>query len=50
MYLQQGLNSTVGKSIVHDFLKFNWPWITNQQKNNNWGSLTSNLLLVGMEG
>ena len=33
-----------------DFLHFNWPWLNMQQQKNNWGPLTSNLLLVGMEG
>lgn len=50
VYLQQGLNNTVGQAIVMDFLQFNWQWLNMQQKNNNWGPLTSNLLLVGMEG
>ncbi|XP_076041763.1 hypoxia-inducible factor 1-alpha inhibitor-like [Oratosquilla oratoria] len=50
LYLQQGLNNTVGHAIVVDFLQFNWQWLNIQQKKNNWGPLTSNLLLVGMEG
>ncbi|KAK3860345.1 hypothetical protein Pcinc_033598 [Petrolisthes cinctipes] len=50
VYLQQGLNNTVGQGIVVDFLQFNWQWLNIQQKTNNWGPLTSNLLLVGMEG
>ncbi|XP_074647580.1 hypoxia-inducible factor 1-alpha inhibitor-like [Tubulanus polymorphus] len=50
MYLQQPLNDRVGDAIVQDFLSFNWNWVTSQQKRNNWGPLTSNLLLVGMEG
>uniref|UniRef100_UPI00398F5827 hypoxia-inducible factor 1-alpha inhibitor isoform X2 n=1 Tax=Pristiophorus japonicus TaxID=55135 RepID=UPI00398F5827 len=49
-YLQQTLNDTVGKKIVMDFLGFNWNWINKQQTKRNWGQLTSNLLLVGMEG
>ncbi|KAK8719971.1 hypothetical protein OTU49_013655, partial [Cherax quadricarinatus] len=49
-YLQQGLNNTVGQGIVMDFLQFNWQWLNVQQKRHNWGPLTSNLLLVGMEG
>ncbi|KAK6169076.1 hypothetical protein SNE40_020197 [Patella caerulea] len=49
-YLQQALNDSVGKSIVVDFVKFNWSWITEQQKKYKWGALTSNLLLVGMDG
>ncbi|XP_013890051.1 hypoxia-inducible factor 1-alpha inhibitor [Austrofundulus limnaeus] len=50
VYLQQTLNDTVGKKIVVDFLGFNWNWINKQQAKRNWGPLTSNLLLVGMEG
>ncbi|XP_069096461.1 hypoxia-inducible factor 1-alpha inhibitor [Pleurodeles waltl] len=49
-YLQQTLNDTVGKNIVVDFLGFNWNWINKQQAKHNWGQLTSNLLLIGMEG
>ncbi|XP_053380644.1 hypoxia-inducible factor 1-alpha inhibitor-like [Mercenaria mercenaria] len=50
IYLQQALNDSVGKTIVYDFVNFNWGWLNEQQKLNNWGPLTSNLLLVGMEG
>lgn len=50
LYLQQALNDGVGKRIVIDFLGFNWTWINDQQKRNNWGQLTSNLLLIGQEG
>lgn len=50
VYLQQTLNDTVGKKIVLDFLGFNWNWINKQQAQRNWGPLTSNLLLIGMEG
>ncbi|KAL4239511.1 Hypoxia-inducible factor 1-alpha inhibitor [Mactra antiquata] len=50
IYLQQALNDSVGPNIVTDFIKFNWKWVTDQQKTNKWGPLTSNLLLVGMEG
>lgn len=50
VYLQQTLNDTVGKKIVLDFLGFNWNWINKQQAQRNWGQLTSNLLLIGMEG
>lgn len=50
MYLQQSLNNTVGPRIVQDFTAFNWTWVTEQQRKNKWGPLTSNLLLVGMEG
>nr|AKC54668.1 hypoxia-inducible factor 1-alpha inhibitor [Macrobrachium nipponense] len=49
VYLQQGLNNTFGRGIVLDFLQFNWQWLNVQQKKHNWGPLTSNLLLVGME-
>ncbi|XP_071455376.1 hypoxia-inducible factor 1-alpha inhibitor-like [Hetaerina americana] len=50
MYLQQALNNTVGPAIVEDFLKFNWDWINAEQKSHSWGHLTSNLLLIAMEG
>lgn len=50
VYLQQTLNDTVGKKIVVDFLGFNWNWINKQQAKRSWGQLTSNLLLIGMEG
>lgn len=50
VYLQQALNEGVGKKIVADFLGFNWSWVTEQQKKNKFGPLTSNLLLIGMEG
>uniref|UniRef100_A0A8C9WTL0 Hypoxia-inducible factor 1-alpha inhibitor n=1 Tax=Scleropages formosus TaxID=113540 RepID=A0A8C9WTL0_SCLFO len=50
VYLQQTLNDTVGRKIVMDFLGFNWNWINKQQAKRNWGQLTSNLLLIGMEG
>ncbi|KAK9400556.1 hypoxia-inducible factor 1-alpha inhibitor, partial [Crotalus adamanteus] len=50
LYLQQTLNDTVGRKIVVDFLGFNWNWINRQQVKRGWGQLTSNLLLIGMEG
>ncbi|XP_072050886.1 hypoxia-inducible factor 1-alpha inhibitor-like [Amphiura filiformis] len=50
VYLQQALNDTVGKKIVDDFVKFNWSWVTDQQKRHGWGPLTSNLLLIAPPG
>ncbi|XP_014772373.1 hypoxia-inducible factor 1-alpha inhibitor [Octopus bimaculoides] len=50
LYLQQPLTEGVGDKIVQDFVSFNWRWISMQQKENNWGPLSSNLLLVGMAG
>lgn len=50
LYLQQGLNNTVGIAIVEDFLSFDWEFCMNKQVKHNWGPLTSNLLLIGMEG
>lgn len=50
LYLQQTLNNTVGAAIVKDYINFNWSWIRRQQLANQWGSLTSNLLLVAMHG
>ncbi|KAK7112810.1 hypoxia-inducible factor 1-alpha inhibitor-like [Littorina saxatilis] len=49
-YLQQSLNDSVGPQIVQDFAAFNWKWISDERAKNNWGALTSNLLLVGMDG
>ncbi|XP_033124558.1 hypoxia-inducible factor 1-alpha inhibitor-like [Anneissia japonica] len=49
-YLQQTLTEGVGRKIVEDFIKFNWTWVTDQQKRSGWGPLTSNLLLIGMDG
>lgn len=50
MYLQQGLNNTVGPAIVQDFLNFDWSFCNGKQAKHNWGPLTSNLLLISMEG
>lgn len=50
LYLQQPLNDTVGKQVVDDFLAFNWQWIMKIQRDNNWGRLTSNLLLISTKG
>nr|XP_039272674.1 hypoxia-inducible factor 1-alpha inhibitor-like [Styela clava] len=50
LYLQQTLNDTVGPNMVRDFVKFRWEWCTRYQRLCRWGDLTSNLLLVGMEG
>lgn len=50
LYLQQMLDDSVGKNIVKDFLEFKWKWLTEMQRKMNWGSLTSNLLLIGLPG
>ena len=50
VYLQQMLDDSVGKNIVKDFLNFKWSWITEIQRKMNWGTLTSNLLLIGLPG
>lgn len=50
LYLQQVLDSSVGPQLVQDFLHFNWDWAKNKQKIHGWGPLTSNLLLISMEG
>ncbi|XP_034245361.1 hypoxia-inducible factor 1-alpha inhibitor-like [Thrips palmi] len=50
MYLQQALNSTSGAGVVQDFIRFRWDWVTVKQKLHNWGKLTYNLLLIGLEG
>lgn len=49
MYLQQSLNSSLGPEIVH-FVNFNWEYCKSKQSKHNWGPLTSNLLLIAMEG
>lgn len=49
-YLQQPLNNTVGPAIVKDFLEFRWDLLSKLQKLCEWGHLTSNLLLIAMEG
>lgn len=48
--MQQVLNNSIGQRIVSDFVMFNWDWIISKQKMCNWGSLTSNLLLIAQEG
>ncbi|KAJ1521386.1 hypothetical protein ONE63_003061 [Megalurothrips usitatus] len=50
LYLQQALNSSSGASVVQDFIRFRWDWVTAKQKLHNWGKLTYNLLLIGLEG
>lgn len=50
LYLQQALNSTSGASVVQDFIRFRWDWVTAKQKLHNWGKLTYNLLLIGLQG
>lgn len=44
------LDNSVGVSVVQDFVKFNWDWFRDKTSKNNWGPLTSNLLLIAMEG
>eukprot|EP00043_Microstomoeca_roanoka_P012491 m.120971 g.120971 ORF g.120971 m.120971 type:complete len:256 (-) comp15511_c0_seq1:534-1301(-) len=48
LYLQQGLNDTVGPRIVKDFIGFNWQWLSSVVKALNWGQLTTNMLFVSM--
>lgn len=50
LYLQQALNNSVGPAIVQDFVKFDWTFCHTKQTKHSWGPLTSNLLLIGMEG
>lgn len=50
LYLQRPLTSAVGQEIVNDFLTFNWQYINGKQVKHNWGTLTSNLLFLSMEG
>lgn len=46
LYYQDALTDTVGSSIKHDFMHFNWRWVNDRKKRYNWGQLTSNLLLI----
>lgn len=46
--LQQGLNDTVGRNIVSDFIAFNWQWVSGLAKALGWGQLTTNVLFVSM--
>lgn len=50
LYLQQPLNNTVGTALVGDFISFDWDYVSKKQTKNNWGPLTSNLLLISQEG
>lgn len=52
LYMQQLLNEKILKSsqLVNDILTFNWSWIRRQQKQNNWGPLTANLLMISTQG
>ena len=50
IYYQQMLTNSVSNTVVKDFLAFNWKWLSSQQKTNQWGPLTSNLLLIGQPG
>lgn len=50
IYLQQPITNTVGPAMVRDFLGFDWTFCNEKQARHHWGSLTSNLLLVGMAG
>ncbi len=50
LYMQQILSDGVSDKILSDFCGFDWKWLANQQQRNDWGSLTSNLLLIGLPG
>ena len=50
VYMQQSLTDGVGAQMQADFAKFNWPLANALAKRNEWGPLTSNLLLVGEQG
>ena len=47
IYYQDTLTDSVGTSIKHDFVHFNWKWLNKCKKHYNWGQLTTNLLLIG---
>ena len=50
IYYQDALTDTVGSSIKHDFVHFNWRWLNDRKKRYNWGQLTTNLLLISQPG
>jgi hypoxia-inducible factor 1-alpha inhibitor (HIF hydroxylase) len=50
IYYQDALTDTVGTSIKHDFLHFNWKWLNERRQRYNWGQLTTNLLLISQPG
>lgn len=50
LYFQQMLTNSVSNAVVLDFLAFNWKWLSFQQQKNQWGPLTSNLLLIAQSG
>ena len=50
IYYQDTLTDAVGASIKHDFIHFNWKWLNERKKRYNWGTLTTNLLLIGQPG
>jgi len=50
VYLQQALIEGVGDQILTDFKRFDWDLARQCQIEAGFGALTSNLLLVGMEG
>ena len=51
IYLQQTINHPeVGDQIVVDYFNFKWDLLQKYQNKLGWGPLTSNLLLVGLEG
>ena len=50
IYYQDALTDTVGTSIKHDFVHFNWRWLNERKKRYNWGQLTTNLLLISQPG
>ena len=44
------LNESIGQEIVKDYVDFNWDWVGRIQNEQGWGPLSSNLLLIGLEG
>ncbi|KAF2361559.1 JmjC domain [Trinorchestia longiramus] len=50
LYLQQSLSSNIGPKVAADFVSFNWLWLRKLMKIVHWGPLTSNLLLIAMQG
>jgi len=50
VYFQHRLTDSIGQQIKSDYLKFNWDWLKHIQQILEWGKLTGNLLLIGMQG
>ena len=50
LYLQQTLVTGIGERLTEDFRNFDWGTLTLLERAGGWGSLTSNLLMIGARG